>query len=181
MRKPQLGIAILCLSVPIAFVLRAQEATPTPGPTPTPTPVSATTETSPLESALKEPVAFRPIEANVIINLPSVDVPSEKTLTFLVTHRFVQRIQEGNINNFYTLDSGNTWGFGLWYAPLKNLNAGLYRSANPKSSFFAQVILAYNFGKYVRISAVPTYLQQTNGFPNFFPEPVPGDQSCEQT
>jgi len=216
MRKLQRGVAILCLAVPTAFVLEAQDATPTPGPTPTPTPVPVT-ETSPLESALKEPVAFRPIEANVIINLPSVDVPSEKTLTFLVTHRFVQRIQEGNINNFYTLDSGNTWGFGLWYAPLKNLNAGLYRSANlntyeasaqyqlpslggfassvhvgedwrtqpgvatPKSSFFAQVILAYNFGKYVRISAVPTYLQQTNGFPNFFPEPVPGDQSCEQT
>src|SRR6516225_9259349 len=110
MRKLPLGIAVLCLSLPAALVLKAQDATPTPGPTPAPTPVPVT-ETSPLESALKEPVAFRPIEANVIINLPSVDVPSEKTLTFLVTHRFVQRVQEGNINNFFTLDSGNTWGF----------------------------------------------------------------------
>jgi len=216
MRKLQRGLAILCLSVPGAFALRAQDATPTPGPTPTPTPAPVT-ETSPLESALKEPVAFRPIEANVIIDLPSVDVPSEKTLTFLVTHRFVQRIQEGNINNFFTLDNGNTWGFGLWYAPIKNLNVGLYRSsdlatyeasaqyqlpsiggfasslrvgedwrtepgvATPKSSFFAQVVLAYNFGKYVRLTVVPTYLQQTNGFPAFFPEPVSGDQSCVTT
>lgn len=216
MRNLQRGLAILCLSVPTAFVLEAQDATPTPGPTPTPTPVAAT-ETSPLESALKEPPAFRPIEANVIINLPSVDVPSAKTLTFLVTHRFVQRVQEGNINNFFTLDSGNTWGFGLWYAPIQNLDAGLYRSADlntyeasaqyqlpsvagfassiragedwrtqpgvatPKSSFFAQAILAYNFGKYVRISAVPTYVQQVNGFPAFFPDPVSGDQSCVLT
>jgi hypothetical protein len=216
MRNLQQGLAVLCLSVPVAFVLKAQDATPTPGPTPTPTPAPVT-ETSPLESALKEPVAFRPIEANVIINLPSVDVPTEKTLTFLVTHRFVQRIQEGNINNFFTLDNGNTWGFGLWYAPIKNLNAGLYRSsdlatyeasaqyqlpsvggfasslrvgedwrtepgvATPKSSFFAQAVLAYNFGKYVRLTVVPTYLQQTDGFPAFFPEPVPGDQSCVTT
>ena len=83
-----------------------------------------------MDPALKEPVAFRPIEANVIINLPSVEVPSEKTLTFLVTHRFVQNVQQGNINNFFTLDNGNTWGFGLWYAPVKNLNIGLYRSSN---------------------------------------------------
>jgi len=215
MRKLQRGFAALCLTLPMALVLRAQDATRTPGPTPAPTPVPAT-EASPLE-ALKEPVAFRPIEANVIINLPSVAVPTEKTLTFLVTHRFIQRIQEGNINNFFTLDSGNTWGFGLWYAPLEHLNAGLYRTSNlntyeasvqyqlpslggfgwslragedwrtepgvasPKSSFFAQAILAYNFGKYVRISAVPTYLQQTNGFDAFFPEPTPGDQSCEAT
>jgi hypothetical protein len=213
MRTLRRGVAVLCLSVPTALVLMAQDATPTPAPTPTPTPAPVTA-TSPVESALKEPVEFRPIEANVIIVLPSVEVPTEKTLTFLITHRFVQNIQQGNINNFFTLDSGNTWGFGLWYALFKNFNAGLYRSSNlatyeasaqyqlpslggfassvrlgedwrtepgvatPKSSFFAQAILAYNFGQYVRISVVPTYLQQTNGFSAFFPDPVSGDQSC---
>ena len=137
----------------------------------------------------------------MIINLPSVEVPSAGTLTLLVTHRFVRSLQEGNINNFFTLDTGNTWGFGLWYAPVKNLNVGFYRSsdlntyeasaqyqlpivlrirvvaprrrglahvgrataATPKSSFFAQAILAYSFGQYVRLTAVPTYLQRTNG------------------
>jgi Membrane bound beta barrel domain (DUF5777) len=214
MRTLQRGVALLCLSVPMALVLKAQDATPSPGPTPTPTPAAAA-ESSPVESALKEPAAFRPIEANVIINLPSVEVPSEKTLTFLITHRFTAAVQQGNINNFFTLDTGNTWGFGLWYALFKNFNAGLYRSsdlatyeasaqyqlpsvggfassvrvgedwrtepgaaATPKSSFFAQAIIAYNFGQYVRISAVPTYLQQTNGTQGFFPEPIPGDQSC---
>jgi len=210
MRKLQRGAVILCLSLPLAIVVRAQDATPTPAPTPAPAPAA---EPSPLE-ALKEPVAFRPIEANVIINLPSVEVPSEKTLTFLVTHRFIQRIQEGNINNFFTLDNGNTWGFGLWYAPIKNLNVGLYRTsdnnvyeasaqyelpslggfrsslrlgedwrtepgaASPKSSFFAQIVLAYDFGKYVRLTAVPTYLQDVNGFNVFLQQPVPNDQSC---
>ncbi len=51
-------------------------------------------------------------------------------------------------------------------------------AATPKSSFFAQAILAYSFGQYVRLTAVPTYLQRTNGrsAPQDFP--VPGDQSC---
>jgi hypothetical protein len=204
---------VLSLSLAVPFVLSAQDAAPTPAPTPIPTPAPEAAP-SPLDP-LKEPVAFRPIESNIIIDLPSVEVPSAGTLTLLVTHRFVQRIQEGDINNFFTLDSGNTWGFGLWYAPIKNLNAGLYRSsdlstyeasaqyelpgaggfasslrvgedwrtqpgvASPKSSFFAQVVLAYSFGKYARITAVPTYLQRTNGFSVYLPAPTPGDQSCQ--
>jgi hypothetical protein len=211
-------ILLFTVGIVLTLALAAQDATPTPGPAPTPAPSPgaespAPPEPSPLES-LKEPVAFRPIEANVIINLPSVDVPTYKTLTFLVTHRFVERIQEGNINNFFTLDDGNTWGFGLWYAPIKNLNVGLYRTsdnnvyeasvqyqlpslggfssslrggedwrtqpgmASPKSSFFAQAILAYSFGPYVRVTAVPTYLQDVNGFDAFLQQPVPNDQSC---
>ncbi|HTR04763.1 MAG TPA: DUF5777 family beta-barrel protein [Thermoanaerobaculia bacterium] len=212
MRRTTLGAA-LGAAVLFAKFLPAQEPTPPPAPAPTPTPAAVAAEPSPLE-ALREPVAFRPIESNVIINLPSVEVPTAKTLTFIITHRFVQRIQEGNINNFFTLDSGNTWGFGLWYAPVKNLNVGLYRTsdlntyegsaqyqlpslggfgsslrvgedwrtepgvASPKSSFFAQAVLAYSFGQYVRLTAVPTYLQDTNGFPIFVQEPIPGDQSC---
>ena len=212
---------LLAVGFALTRSLVAQDATPPPAPSPTPAPspgaeAAAPKEPSPLE-ALKEPVAFRPIEANVIINLPSVAVPPAKTLTFLVTHRFVQRIQEGNIDNFFTLDSGNTWGFGLWYAPLEHLNAGLYRTSNlntyeasaqyqlpslggfgsslrvgedwrtqpgvasPKSSFFAQAVLAYSFGKYVRLTVVPTYIQDTNGFPVFVSEPVPRDQSCVLT
>ena len=138
-----------------------------------------------------------------------------------MTHRFQEPLQDGNIDNFFTLDTGNTWGFGLWYAPLKNLNLGFYRSsdlatyeasgqyelprlgcfasslrfgadwrttgARPQSSLWAQAVLAYDFGKYVRITAVPTYLQRTNGdlgnfggLPPFLPEP-PHDLSCRPT
>jgi hypothetical protein len=207
MRKSGRFLATLGILLSVHGRLAGQDTAP-PAPTPAPTPAP-----SPLE-ALKEPVAFRPIESNVIIALPSVDVPSARTLTFLVTHRFNQRVQEGDINNFFTLDSGNTWGFGLWYAPVKNLNAGIYRSADlntyeasaqyelpqaggfaaslrlgedwrtqpgvasPKSSFFAQAVLAYSFGQYVRITAVPTYLQRTNQFDVLLTAPLPGDQSC---
>jgi hypothetical protein len=185
--------------------LLAQEHTPPPTPTPT----------AAAEDAKKEPIPFRPIESNVIINLPSVAVASKGTLTFLVTHRFQQRIQDGDINNFFTLDSENEWGFGLWYAPIQNLNLGFYRTSDlnvyeasmeyafpefcgfrsslrvgedwrteegvttpPRSSFFAQAILDYDFGKYVRLTAVPTYLQRTNGY--LFPRrpAPPGDGSC---
>ena len=212
MRRTQRLLATLGLLLAVNGRLAGQDATPgDPTPTAAPAPGAAT---SPLE-ALKEPVAFRPIEANVIINVPSVDVPNKGTLTFLVTHRFAQRIQDGDINNFFTLDSGNTWGFGLWYAPIKNLNVGLYRTsdlntyeasaqyealkcagfasslrvgedwrtqpgaATPKSSFFAQAILAYSFGKYVRITAAPTFVQRTNGVSAYWPAPQPKDQSCQ--
>jgi hypothetical protein len=165
----------------------------------------------------KESIPFRPIESNVIVNLPSVDVPPEGTLTFLVTHRFTSSLQNGSLENFFTLDSGNDWGFGLWYAPLEKLNVGFYRTsdlatyeasaqyqlpsvcgfssslrfgadwrtssiaASPMSSLFAQAVLAYSFGKYVRITAVPTYLQRANGTDLDFDPPLPlppGDASC---
>ena len=199
MRRPALASLLLALLLTPSR-LAAQDPSP-PAPTPVPTPAAAAAEPSPL-AALKEPVAFRPIEANVIINLPSVEVPSAGTLTLLVTHRFNTDLQDSNIDNFYSLDSGNTWGFGLWYAPIKNLNVGFYRSqenntyeasvqyelpefcgfasslragedwrtdpntkADPVKSFFAQAVLAYSFGKYARITVVPTYLQRTNGQP----------------
>lgn len=184
-------------------------------PTPTPTPAPATPESA--DAKANEAIPFRPIEANVIIDLPSVEVPPAGTLTFLVTHRFQTPIQDASINNFFTLDSGNDWGFGLWYAPLKNLNLGFYRTsdfniyeasaqyefpslggflsalrvgedwrtetgffgaASPKSSFFTQGILAYSFGQYVRITAVPTYLQRTNFARVNTNDPPPGDRSC---
>ena len=152
----------------------------------------------------------------MIVNLPSVEVPPSGTLTFLVTHRFQQPLQDGDINNFFTLDTHNTWGFGLWYAPLKNLNVGFSRSSYlddyeasvqyqlpfagcfaaslrvgedcrtqpgvttpPISSFFAQAILAYDFGKYVRITAVPTYLNRINGLSETYVQVPPGDESCK--
>ncbi len=220
MRKTTTGFAATFLA--LACGAFAQE-TPPPAPEPTPTAAPADTAETAAEEAKKESRPFRPIESNVIINLPSVDVPEEGTLTFLVTHRFVTPLEDGSINNFFTLDTGNTWGFGLWYAPLKNLNLGFYRTsdlatyeaaaqyqlpslgcfssslrfgadwrtavfefddetipdaASPKSSLFAQAILAYSFGKYVRITAVPTWLQRTNERFSNFATPPPNDLSC---
>jgi len=197
----------------VLFIVLAAGPALAQEPPPTPTPAASDTA----EAKAKESVAFRPIEANVIIDLPSVQVPPAGTLTFLVTHRFQQPIQDADIDNFFTLDSGNDWGFGLWYAPLKNLNLGFYRTsdlniyeasaqyefpelgcfrsslragedwrtetgffgaASPKSSFFLQGILAYDFGKYVRLTAVPTYLQRTNLVRVNTNDPPPGDRSC---
>ncbi len=216
MRKSALPAAAL-IGIALTRFVTAQEPPP---PTPT-TPAATEAGEASEEKEVKLP--YRPIESNVIVALPSVDVPAAGTLTFLVTHRFTQRLQDGSINNFFTLDSGNTWGFGLWYAPLENLNVGFYRTselatyeasvqyalptlggfassvrvgedwrtevfefgdetipfaASPKSSFFAQAVLAYSFGPYVRITAVPTYLQRTNRVYVDFDSPPPGDQSC---
>jgi len=202
--------AVLWIVIGMDAWTTAQE---TPQQEPTRPPEGTTTPTT----EKKDAVRFRPIESNVIINLPSVEVPPNGTLTFLVTHRFEQPLQDGDIHNFFTLDSGNTWGFGLWYAPVKNLNVGFYRSsyldvyeasaqyqlpklggfgaslrfgedwrtqpgvASPHSNFFAQAILAYSFGPYVRLTAVPTFLQRINGSVTSYINrpPPPHDQSCE--
>jgi uncharacterized beta barrel domain-containing protein DUF5777 len=162
-----------------------------------------------------EAVPYRPIEGNVIIDLPSVDVPREGTLTMLFTHRFQQPVQDSTVHDLWSFDNGAHIGIGLWYAPIQGLNAGFYRSsdldvyeataqyqlpleakgfaasvragedwrtdtdaASPHSSFFAQAILAYSFGPYVRLTAVPTYLQRTNQTTFNRTAPPPNDQSC---
>src|SRR5262245_35438303 len=197
MRRSTIALAAALLAAATLGSASAQD----PAPTPTPTP-SADAPVAP-EEGKKEGQPFRPIESNVIVNLPSVSVQPAGTLMFLVTHRFTQPLQDGDINNFFTLDLGNTWGFGLWYTPIENLEVGFYRTSDgdiyeasaeyalprlgcfasslrvgedwrtepgvgaPRSSFFAQAVLAFDFGKYVRITAVPTYLQRTNLFPLF--------------
>src|SRR5262245_48819996 len=202
--------------------LRTAKAQDTPPPTPTPVPV--TSEAA--EPEKKEKVVFRPIESNRIVVLPSVDVAPQGTLELMVTHRFTTPLQAGDINNFFTLDEGNEWGFGLSYSPLKNLSVGMFRSSlntsmdiyeaaaqyefpkcagfaaslrvggdwrtddaavSPKSSFFTQAILSYSFGQYVRLTAVPTYLQRTNGGTqtysstpsDFFRRPPTHDPTCQ--
>ena len=208
MRRITTGLSLVLLAAGIG-IASAQD------PAPTPTPAAAPAADAPApEEGKKESPAFRPIESNVIVNLPSVEVSPAGTLMFLVTHRFTQPLQDGDINNFFTLDLGNTWGFGLWYTPIQNLEVGFYRTsdsdiyeasaeyalprlgcfasalrvgedwrtedgiASPRSSFFAQAVLALDLGKYVRITAVPTYLQRTNSFALPFPQPIPNDQSC---
>jgi len=118
MRKSVLAAAVL-IGLTAGGSGAAQETPP-----PTPTPAAAQGSEEP-----KEKIPFRPIESNLIVALPSVAVPAAGTLTFLVTHRFTQPLEQGSINNFFTLDSGNAWGFGLWYAPIKNLEAGIYRAS----------------------------------------------------
>jgi Membrane bound beta barrel domain (DUF5777) len=90
-------------------------------------------ETSPSapepEAERATPVVSRPLEGNVIINLPSVEVPTEGLLTILFTHRFQQPVQDSTIHDLYSFDNGARIGIGIWYAPLKNLNVGFYRSS----------------------------------------------------
>jgi hypothetical protein len=52
---------------------------------------------------------------------------------------------------------------------------------SPHSSFFAQAILAFSVGSAVQITAVPTYLQRTNGQSYVYQTPTPGDRSCAAT
>ena len=197
------GFLVFLVGLSASAALRAQDTAPPPA--------AEVTQTA--EPEKKEPVRFRPIESNVIINLPSVEISPAGTFTMLVTHRFTSALSSGTIQNFFTLDSGNVWGFGLSYVPVKNLSVGFYRSSDnstyeasaqyelprvcgfaaslrvgedwrttaavyPQKSFFAQAVLAYTFGPYARITAVPTYLQRTYGEVSLPASPLPRDESC---
>ncbi|HEY1251539.1 MAG TPA: DUF5777 family beta-barrel protein [Thermoanaerobaculia bacterium] len=75
-------------------------------------------------------VRYLPIEGPTIINLPSVEVPRQGTLSVLFTHRFVQAVQNSSpFHDLVSFDNGASIGIGLAYAPLKNLNLGFYRSS----------------------------------------------------
>lgn len=55
------------------------------------------------------------------------------------------------------------------------------RGLSEQSSFFAQAMLAYSLGSYLRITAVPTYLSRTNGQSFIYQTATPEDRSCQLT
>src|SRR5438132_6207490 len=120
MRRSTTHLGILLLLALRSGALRAQE-TPAPAVPPNPPPTEP--------AGAPEPTGFRPLEGNVIINLPSVDVPREGSLTLLFTHRFDSRVQDSSIHNLFSFDSGARIGIGLGYAPVKNLDVSFYRSS----------------------------------------------------
>jgi hypothetical protein len=158
---------------------------------------------------------YRPIEGNVIIDLPSVEVPRAGTLTMLFTHRFQQPVQDSTIHDLWSFDNGAHIGIGLWYAPIKGLNVGFYRSSElDVYEATAQYQLPYRGRRlrgvaarrrglahghrrrepalvvlragdprvqlrpYVRVSALPTFLQRTNQIAINRTVPPPNDESC---
>jgi hypothetical protein len=77
--------------------------------------------------AKEPPLPFRPPEGAIIINFPSVDTPLPRTLQLHFTHRFSDPVQDGNIHNLFSFDSGAEVGIGLSYTPVKDLEAGFLR------------------------------------------------------
>ena len=144
MRLKALSLALALATVAGARALTAQD---TPPATPTPVP-----ETPAAESETKDKPAFRPIESNMIINLPSSSVPSEGTMTFFVTHRFQTGLEDSDISNFFSLDDGADVGLGLGYVAFKKFEVSFYRS-----SFNS--LATYEFaGKYQALQAGPVDL-----------------------
>ncbi|MGH9399341.1 MAG: DUF5777 family beta-barrel protein [Thermoanaerobaculia bacterium] len=73
------------------------------------------------------PPPARPPEGAIIINFPSADVPPLRTLQLHFTHRFADPVQDSNIHNLFSFDSGAQVGIGLSYSPIENLEAGFLR------------------------------------------------------
>lgn len=91
---------------------------------------AAATEKAEKAEAADAAVRYLPIEGNVIINLPSVDVPRAGTLSVLFTHRFIQAVQNSSpFHDLVSFDNGASIGIGLGYAPIQNLDLAFYRSS----------------------------------------------------
>lgn len=124
MRSQAVPRTVLLLTTLAASAMaRAQEA---PAPPP-PTTGSAETTT---EAPAERKASSLPLEGSIIINLPSVDVPREGTLTVLFTHRFQTAVQNSNaFHDLLSFDNGASIGIGLGYAPIRNLDLAFYRSS----------------------------------------------------
>lgn len=122
--QPRPGAVWLLLLAALGGGARAHgQETPTPA-----APQTSTAETA--SDATDKAVRYLPIEGNVIINLPSVDVPREGTLSVLFTHRFVSAVQNSSpFHDLVSFDNGASIGIGLGYAPIHNLDLSFYRSS----------------------------------------------------
>jgi Membrane bound beta barrel domain (DUF5777) len=115
-RLPEVLRTLLVAGIPASALLAQEPAAPPPTP-------------APEAAEPREAVAFRPLEGNVVINLPSVDVAREGTLTLIFTHRFQQPVQHSDIHDLYSFDNGAHIGIGLGYVPVKNLDLSFLRSS----------------------------------------------------
>lgn len=110
--------ALLMVTLAAAASLRAQEAAAPPEP--------AASGDAPADTKVR----YLPIEGNVIIDLPSVDVPRAGTLSVFFTHRFQVAVQNSDaFHDLVSFDNGAAIGIGLGYAPIKNLDLSFYRSS----------------------------------------------------
>ena len=116
------GLIRMILLLTAAAVSSTSRAQETPAP---PAAESAETEKAPDQAA-----HFLPLEGNVIIDLPSVDVPRDGTLSLIFTHRFQAAVQNSSpFHDLLSFDSGASIGIGLGYTPIKNLDLSFYRSS----------------------------------------------------
>jgi hypothetical protein len=112
---------LMLTALTAASMARAQEA---PAPPPPPTTAQET------EAPAERKTSFLPLEGTVIINLPSVDVPREGTLSVIFTHRFQTAVQNSSaFHDLVSFDNGATIGIGLGYTPIRNLDLSFYRSS----------------------------------------------------
>jgi hypothetical protein len=113
-------VLVPALFLALAPMARAQDA-PAPEPTPAPTP-------APAPDATELEIRRKALEGSVIIDLPSATANPDKSLQFLVNHRFRGSVQGSDIHSFYSFFSAANVGLGLSYVPIHNLEAGFLRS-----------------------------------------------------
>jgi hypothetical protein len=105
-------VLVVAMGLAFAPLARAEDA---PEPEPKPTPEAAE-------------ASRRALEGSVIIDLPSATANPDKSLQFLINHRFSGSVQGSDIHSFYSFFSAANVGLGLSYVPVRNLEAGFLRS-----------------------------------------------------
>jgi hypothetical protein len=104
----------MLLLTALASPLAAQEPTP---------PAEPATETTPAPPR-------RAPEGDHIVVLPTVQIGKVGTLTLLFTHRWETPVNDGDIHDLYSLDSGANIGIGFAYVPIERLDVSLFRSSD---------------------------------------------------
>lgn len=136
-RRP-LRMLAAALGLAFASLIQAQDA-----PAPTPTPAAAPEPEPEAERKPDPEIARRALEGSVIIDLPSATANPDKSLQFLINHRFNGSVQGSDIHTFYSFFSAANVGLGLSYVPLHNLEAGFLRSQELEDY---EVFTKYVFG-----------------------------------
>jgi hypothetical protein len=115
-------VLVVVAGLALAAPARAQDA-PAPEPTPAPSPTPIPT----LDADVAEQ-RRRALEGSVIIDLPSATANPDRSLQFLINHRFRGSVQGSDIHSFYSFFSDANVGLGLSYVPVHNLEVGFFRS-----------------------------------------------------
>jgi hypothetical protein len=110
---------------------------------------------SALQAIDEEDLQLRPVEPDFsIVNLPTTLRLPRVSWNFRLTHRFLANLRQGSftdhLDNLFGLDNGAIIGLELRFAPIRGLQAIVYRT---------------NLDKTIQFSAQYSVLRQTGGSP----------------
>ena len=180
---PQLARWILVFSIAAGLGIRpleAGQAQSAPGPVTPSTPPSRA-PAAPQQPAEENDRLPKLVEPDyTVIDLPTTLILPHKTFNFRLTHRFLGNLRQGsftdNLSNLFGLDNGAIIGLELRYAPIRRLQAIVYRNNLSKTIQFAGQYDAIQQSSSFPFSASAIFsIEGTNNFQSGHSDDEDGD------